>query len=186
MISEEEFDEIFAKITLMWNRREFAEALSKLEEVCQHATPEKKAQCLLYSGMIQQDQGLLEGARRAWLEAIPLSDEGTYLRCSLQNNIGKSLESEGRSEDAITWYRAAVQTCANGDEFAANNALNALIELNGGRVSKEDESAVAAALKKSWRVLELPGTPNLSNLPEAVKQLSEGFSNRFNEIINAD
>lgn len=181
MLNEIEFNRVIGEIIFAWAHRDFIGALAKIDAVIDEITPEMKAHCLLFSGNIKDDQGLSSEARRDWLAAIPYCRAGSFDRHRLEYEIGRSYEKAALRNDALAFYRSAIQTCATGDEFAGNKALSAFLALNTGWISSEDEATVAAAIEKSWRVLELPGEPDLKNLPNAVTKLAEGFSDKVRQ-----
>lgn len=181
MLSEREFNTVLGTITYAWGQRDFIGALDKIEAVIGEVTPEMQAHCLLFRGMIKRDKGLPPEAHEDWLTAIPYSRAGSFVRCCLEYEIGKSFEKAVQIDDARVYYQSAIRTCAYGDEFAGNKPLTAFLRLNNGRIPSEDKAIVAAAVKKSWRVLELPGEPDLNNLSNAVTKLAEGFSDKVRQ-----
>ena len=142
-----------------------------------------RTEALLFGGMIKQDQGFLEDARRSWFEGLEQANGGTFLLYQLQHNIGASYEKEGEIENALHWYRSAVQTCAIGDDFSCDQTLTSLLSLLGGQIPQDDEAQIIVALEKSWKILELAETPNRDDLPEAINKLTEQFSKLVSEIM---
>ena len=136
-----------------------------------------KGQCLLFRGMIKDDQGEMEDAKEDWLNALAYARPGTFLRYNLESNIGKVCETLGLREEAVRWYRSALSTCSQGDEFSGHRALVSLVMLNGGQVPPEDNLLFASVSKKSWQVLQLPGAPDLNDLAGTVSKLAEGSQN---------
>ena len=182
MLNEIEFNEVVGKIRVAWAHRDFAGALAEIEAVNGNVTPEMTSHCLLLSGNIKEDQGLSVDARQDWLAAIPHSRGGSFGRHCLEYQIGRSYENAGQRADAQAFYRSAIQTCAYGDEFAGNQSLSAYLTLNDGQILSEDQDDVAAAIVKSWRVLELSGEPDLNDFSGAVIKLVEGLSEKVRKI----
>lgn len=72
-----------------------------------------------------------------------------------------------------------------GDEFAGSKQLGAYLALNNGRILEGDKTMIIAAVKKSWRVLELPGEPNIAKLPDAITKLGQGISEKLRRIAES-
>jgi hypothetical protein len=151
--------------------------------VLREGSAEIKGQCLLFRGMIKDDQGELD-AKQDWLNALAYARAGTFLRHNLESNIGKVCETLGLREEAASWYRAALNTCSRGNEFSGHPALTALLKLSGGQISAEDKAMFRSVSEKSWRVLQLLGTPDLNDLVGTVSKLAEGFQKSVEEIAN--
>ncbi len=166
MPSEEEFNSILEKITLSWAQRNFALAFAQIDIVLRDGTEAMRAEAKFFAGLIKQDQGLIEPARRIWLEALPLAGEGSFLLYLLQHSIGASFENEGSSEEALVWYRSALQTCAERDVFSCDQTLKSFLELNSGEIPAEDEDMVATGVEKSLETLGLQGSPDLDDRPD--------------------
>jgi hypothetical protein len=174
MMTESEYDDIRRRVVVAWHEGDFDAASAGVEEVLGGGgTAEMKAECLLYRGMMRQGAGASAEARRDWAEALPHADEGTFLRFQLEQSMA----------EALGWCRRALQTCSGGDEFSGRQALVAYLRLGGGVVAPEDETLVASVVVKSWRVLELPGAPNVGDLPSAIRELTEAFATRVEEIV---
>lgn len=182
MLDNKEFNEALGEVTTAWGRQDLIGALEQLDELILRVTSEMQAQCLLFKGRIMKDQGLDLDARKEWLQAIPRSRSGSFVRACLEYETGMSFEKENLVEDARKYYQSAIETCAIGDEFSGNKQLGAYLALNDGKIMPGDESIIEAALVKSWRVLELPGEPSSANLPDSITRLCEGFSEMIRRI----
>lgn len=184
MITDDEFNVIMSNITLFWNRGDFGMAYAQADEVLNSGTPEMKAQCLLLRGMVKEDQGLIVEARNDWEHAIRYAAKKTYPFYCLQHQIGSSYEQEGAIDNAIVWYRDALQTCAEGLEFSGQSVLTSFLRVNGGTIPDQDRNTVIQVIKKSRRVHEFPEEPDLDNLPEAIVKLSEEFAALVERTMN--
>lgn len=182
MLSDKEFNAALGAITFSWGQGDLAQALVEIDELISNVTPEMKAHCLLFKGTIMKEQGLLKTARHEWRRAIPDSRTGSFVRACLEYEIGVSFENASLVNEARTYYRSAIETCAYGDEFSGNKQLGAYLAINNGQILPGDEAAIIAALKKSWRVLELSGEPDLTDLADSIVKLSEGFSEKVRRI----
>lgn len=185
LLRNDAFNEIMGEITLAWTRRDFEEAFAKVNIILDKGSSEMKAQSLFLQGMIRSDQNKWDIARLDWLEAIRLAENGTFLFHRLQHSIGQSFQMEGLNDSAIIWYCDAIRTCAESDEFACPETLLALLKLKKGTVDIEDNLTVKTAVEKSWRVLELPESPDLADLPNAIVNLHKGFQ-KLQEQIKGD
>jgi tetratricopeptide (TPR) repeat protein len=184
MLTEREFDEVRRKIVMAWHKGDVDVAFAAIEKVFEReGTPDMKGECLFYRGMIRESGGDLPAARRDWIEALQYAREGTFLRFQLEHNIGESLEREGLPEEALGWYKIALKTCSKGDEYSGHQALNAYLKLKGGKIEPGDEPLIASVIVSSWRVLELPGTPDLKDLSSTATELANVFSNRVEIIV---
>lgn len=183
MMNQDEFDGLMGSITGAWAQRDFESAFSQLEAIVKRGSAEMKANALLFSGMIKESNKQLLDARQDWLEGIPHSPQGSFVRYNLQQNIGRSFENENSFAEAHKWYRAAIQTCANGGEFSGEKALVAYLSLHDGQIKDEDRNIFSVAVEKSWRILELPGRPSLDDLPKAVDKLTEHFETLVRDIV---
>jgi len=184
MLTDDEFDDIRQKATVAWHRGDIARALAEIEKVLGEGTSDMKGECLLYRGMMRQSGEPLSEARQDWSEALQYAGEGTFLRFQLEQHVGDSLEREGLFQEAFAWYRKALKTCSEGEEFSGHQILSAYLRLNG-RIDPGDEPLIASVAVKSWRVLELPGAPDLSYLRSAIEELAVTVSNRVETIVRA-
>ena len=179
MLSKETFNEIQQRLVTAWHRGDLDRAFLEIETVMREGSPEMKGQCLFFRGMIYESNGSLNQARLDWLDALHYAEDGTFLRYELEMNIGAASEKLSTGDDALTWYRAALMTCVNGHEFSPHQALDAFRRLSGTEISPEDKPLLTTAVEKSWRVLELPGKPDQSDLTSSINQVTQSF----NEII---
>jgi hypothetical protein len=183
MLTRREFAEIMGKVSGAWRKGELDTALSGIETVLEDGIPDMKSESLLERGRIRQSMGATAAARQDWTEGLRYAREGTYLRFLLELSLGEALEREEQLGEALGWYKIALQTCSSGEEFAGLRALTAYLRLNGNNIEPGDHALLASVVVKSWRVLELPGTPNLENLRSATEELTAAFSKRVDEIV---
>jgi hypothetical protein len=183
MLTRDEFHQLEQRITSAWHSRDHSNAFADIETILREGSVEMKGEALLLAGMIRESEGDLKGAQQHWREALLLAPEGTFLRYSLEDELGKISEKTD-AENAVFWYRAALKTCSNGDEFAAIPTLGSFLRLNSGNISQEDRALVASVLQKSWRVLDLPGGPNPDDLVGSVATLTGRFDEMLSGIKN--
>jgi tetratricopeptide (TPR) repeat protein len=180
MLTEREFSEAHERLDRAWNAGALDDALAELQRILDEGTPDMKARALFYRGMMREEAGAADEARRDWDEALVYASAGSYLRFRLEHHVGEALERGGGLKEALDRYTTALRTCSAGGEFSGLRALSAYLRLKGGKVEPEDEALIASVAEKSWRVLELPGAPDLKDLPATIRRLDEGFSHLVN------
>jgi len=182
MISDKEFHvRCLGEIGAATAQHDYATAWALIERVMNEVSPEKQAHCFLLRGEIKNYQGKPDEARHEWFEGIPLSRPGSFGRLTIEYELGKSFEIEGQKEDALNYYLSAIKTCAEGEKFSGCQPLAAYLALNEGHIPQEYHDTVAMAVEKSWEVLEVPGRPDLDDLPNAINVLSEHLANLINQ-----
>src|SRR5262252_7754503 len=110
MLNQETFDNIQQRLVGAWGKGDLDGAFAEIETVLREGTPAMKGQVLFFRGMIRESGGHLNEARQDWLEAIQYSREGTFLRYQLETSIGAASKKLETDDDALKWYRAALQT----------------------------------------------------------------------------
>lgn len=182
MLTETEFEHLLQTLTKAMNQGDLEQAVSEKDRVLSEGTPAMKGQYLLYLGLTREQSGDLSGGRADWLDALAFADPGSFLRYSLEENLGRVCQKLAKPEEAQMWYRQGLRTCSDGDEFSGNTALTGFLELNEGKIPPADEALVVTVLNKSWRVLELPGSSDLTDLPGSIKMLAERLASKVQEI----
>lgn len=176
MISDKDFHiKFLPAIEAAIARKEYSDAWSAIEQIKGQLSPEKRAHCFLLRGEIRGREGDSEEARVEWAAGLASSKAGSFGRFNLDYALGKSYERAGLKEKALASYFSAITTCAEGRHFSGNRALAAFLTLNDGQIPIEHKEIVASAIRKSWKVLEIAGKPDLSNLPKAIAALSLRF-----------
>jgi|GEM_PF-2209543 len=175
MITKSEFNQIQQQIVSAWHCGNFPEAFAAIDRVLKNGNAEMKGTCLFYRAMIQESRGDWESVRQDCLKGMKYAKPG-FLRYQLEQMMGTYYEQQRIPEEAIKWYRRALVTCDEGDQFSGHKSLVSFIRLSGQELSQTDERLVAKVTSKAWRVLGVPGNPDLSNLPATIGKLSEHFS----------
>lgn len=181
MLSRTEFNQALQRLSAARSKGDLTNAFSEIEMILREGNDEMKGESLLYGGEIKAGQGGLVDAKQDWLSGLDYASPGTFLRYCLERNIGRVCETLGLPDEAIVWHRKAATTCYRGAEFSGLQALTALLALNGGQVPPEDNMLFGSVIEKSWRVLQLPGAPDLNDLAGSVSKLAEGFRNLVEE-----
>ena len=184
MLTDAEFDEARRRMMSAWSKGDLGDASAALDIVLSEGSAEMKGECLFYHGMISEHQGALSEARQRWSDAIQYVREGSFLRFQLELSLGRSWEREAHFEDALAWFRKALETCCQGDEFAGTSALTGYLRLKEGKIEPLDEPIIACVAEKSWRVLELAGTPDPTDWTTTAAKLAEEFESRAQNIVD--
>lgn len=180
VLTQNQFSQLIQSVTLALSQRDLERALVQKDRVMREGTAEMKGQCLFYVGLIHESCGNMQAAQQEWLDALSYAGAGTFLRYSLEAQIGSTCERFGEIDQALAWYRHALETCAGGDEFSGNQVLSAILRLNG-TIASQDETVVRTVIEKSWRVLQVPGSLDPENLDGSIRILSDWFSSRVKE-----
>lgn len=156
-----------------WHKGNDADAQAALDIVLSDGTASMKAECLFYQGTIAEEQGKLDDAQASWSNGLQYARDGSFLRFQLETSLGGAAELQAQSAEALNWFRSALETCYQGDEFSGNKALSGYLRLSGGKVESVDEAVVSCVAEKSWRVLGLPGAPDPNDWPATAARLEE-------------
>lgn len=167
---------ILQKVTFDWSQRNFEQAFSGVEEIVRNGTPDFKGSAMLLSGMIKEELGRLDDARNDWLSGLEYSRPDSFTAYSLQYNIASSYEKQGQVDDAISWLRRTLNTCVMGKGFSGEQALSDFCRLMGYDITFDDARIVTIVLKKSWRILGVPGKPDTNDLKASVSILGQHFT----------
>lgn len=175
------FEKIMSEITLCWSNGDYLGAYSAAQVILTKGNAEMKAQCLLLCGMVKDDEGSSQEAREMWIKGVSSSQEGTFVRYSLENAIGKSYLKVGNRTEALRWGRLALNTCVIGNEFSGNQALSLFVEVMGEEVPDDDRTTIIAAIEKTWKAMAFEGKPDLSELPKAISEINKRSRDLFDE-----
>jgi len=177
------FSQTMGEISSLWYRsKDFETVRRLLEDLMPKLSSEQQSAVLLFLGTIKKEQGLESQAIADWLLAFPLSRTGSYVRYNLQCEIGRMYESRGETDEAKSFYGAAIVTCVSGDQFSANRALAAFLRLSVDVIEPGCLDMIGKAVRKSWDVLELPGEPDVNDILQAARDLSLGLEEKISKI----
>ena len=167
MMKKDEWVAAQGRLVKAWTHGDTATAFAEIARVVADGEDAMKAQALFYSGMIHEDSDI-EAAIRDWMAALASAPEGSHTRHLVEQKLGEAGERVGRREQAMSWYRSAMKTCADGGEFAGGIALKSFLAVAGSRLSSEDKRLASDVATKSWRILGLSGEPDLADLPRVA------------------
>ena len=150
------------------------EAISHLDTfLSQEVNTEVRSAALGFRAHISERVGNIEEAQNDLLTAHSLSGP-SYQRYVHELGLGSLFERHGLNEEAHSWYRAALNTCLLDNETSGGSALKGLLRLRPAKnLPEEDIALCREVIKHSWRVLRLPGVPDLSDLEGSVSIIME-------------
>lgn len=181
MLTKAEFDAARQRMLSAWQKGDLADAQAAIDIVLSDGSASMKAECLFYEGMMAEDRGNLADAQVSWSNGLQYAREGGFLRFQLETSLGGATERQAQSAEALNWFRTALVTCCQGDEFSGNKALSGYLRLTGGTVEPADEAAVLCVAEKSWRVMSLPGAPDPNDWIATAFRLEEELAKRVSE-----
>ena len=182
MLTKAEFDAARQRMFMAWGQGDLADAQAAMDIVLGKGTAAMKAECLFYQGMIAEERSDLAEARESWSNGLQYAREGSFLRFQLETSLGGAAERQAQPAEALQWFRNALATCCQGDEFSGSKALSGYLRLSGGKVEPADERVVECVAEKSWRVAVLPGAPDPNDWTATAARLDEELANRASEI----
>jgi hypothetical protein len=166
-------------IASLMQKREFAAALSAVDQfLIEESDPELRSDALGFRADLRAQTGDLRAANEDLLAARSLTG-ATYLRYVHELSLGTLCRKQQQIDEAISWYRAALQTCIEGSGISAGNALSEFLRLQPQDVlTPPDRAVFFQAAEKSWRVLGVPGNPEETNLHAVVATIQDAEARR--------
>jgi tetratricopeptide (TPR) repeat protein len=163
------------KLATLIRRRDHATGIAELDAFLPLATDaEILSQALDMRAIFKEWQGDLEGAEKDLLQAHALAPPG-FGRYAVELGLGGICEKRQRPAEAVSWYRAALETSVEADGVAAGGALRSFLRLRPEQsLSPEERSLCARVVEHSWEVLELPGQPDLADLKKGLAAIMDG------------
>lgn len=181
MLTKVEFDAARQRMFSAWHKGDLADAQAAMHIVLSDGSASMKAECLFYEGMMAEERGNLADAQVSWSNGLQYAREGSFLRFQLETGLGGAAERQAQSAEALKWFRSALVTCCQGDEFSGNKALSGYLRLTGGTVDPVDEKIVSCVAEKSWRVIGLPDAPDPNDWTATAVKLEEELARRASE-----
>jgi len=186
MLTQDQFNESQQRITSAWHSGNFQDAFAEIDRVLKEGTDEMKGTALFYRAMIHESRRDWEQVREDSRSGLKYAAPSTFLRYQLEHAIGAAYNKQAFSEKANQWFTKALQTCAEGDDFSGHKTLAALMKLANEESLQMDQALMATVAAKSWRVLEVPGEPDLADIRGTVHKLCEQFSKTVEEISGSN
>jgi hypothetical protein len=131
---------------------------------------ELRSYVLGYGAVLKEVLGDIEGARKSLILARSLIGS-SRLMFTHELGLAKLSQQQHLTEEARSWYRCALRTGLEiGDTSCAGELLGFLTS-SLEPLNAEDTSLCMKAALLSWRVLALPGEPDLADLLGVAKEL---------------
>jgi len=164
MMTDDEWDRAERTIVGAWTTGDVPLAMTEIENALIQGTGEIRGRALVYRGTIHEEGGNLDQAKADFIEAAGLFVSGSYAKYSAELSVAHVCEEREITDQAIRWYRRALQTCVDSTEpFSAAVAARAFLR-HSSPVSTPDLELLQSVTTKSWRALGLPNEPNLTDL----------------------
>ena len=176
MLTSDEWQEAERNSVRAWSRGDPATALADIQRVLNTGTAEQRGRALMYRGSMHEDAHDWLNARGDFIQAAGLLPPGSYARYTAELSVGHVCELNGERQEAFAWHRAALLTCSLAIEpFSGASAARGLMSLEP-EIQPADRQLLRDVLAKSWRILQLPGEPDLDNLPGTTNLLRSAGS----------
>lgn len=141
--------------------------------------PETRSEALSFRASLKEDIGDYTSAKEDLLQAIQLSPELSYSRYTIELGLGDVCERLGNYDEAIHWFKIALLTSINGEGISGGSALRSFVDKKGeGKLTEEDKTLCNRVAEKAWKLLEIQGEPDLSNLLKTAEILINVGSNQ--------
>ena len=167
------WDEVMRTVARMMEEHNFAIALQTVDRFLDpDLSVELRCSVLGMRAQLKEDLGDQEGAKADLVDAISLgaADVARYVN---ESSLAELFRREGNRPDSIKWYRVALSTAMRGG-FPGGGALWKFITLQSEKaLSEEDRALCIDVAECSWKLLDLPGKPNLDNLKASACTIIE-------------
>lgn len=137
--------------------------------------PEVESDALGMRADLKEQLEDLEGAKNDLLTARALVGP-SYKRYVHELSLGSISQRQQNFEEAVSWFRSALQTCLDGEGISGGTALKRFFAISGRRIPPNDEELCARAIRRSWLVLRLPGQPDLTDFSKDIETIKDGES----------
>ena len=177
-MTEDEWHQAERDIVRAWTTGDRPQALTLIDRVLARGSDVLRGRALLYRGSIREEEANWAAARRDFMESVGLLPAGSYVRYTAELSVAIACKRLGEESQAVDWYRAALMSCAAGEErFSGAAAAKGLMALEP--VPRPvDQDLIRAVIISSWQLLRLPGEPDLEDLVGAIETLMKRQSGR--------
>ena len=171
-LAQARWHEVMRKVASLMQKRELAAAIFELDAfLSDERQPELRSDALGFRADLKQELGQLDSAKDDLLQARALVGP-SYGRYVSELCLGRVCEAQQRVDEAASWYRTALRTCAAGRGISGGTALSGFLELQYQEsLTREDQTLVTDAALASWGVLDLPGKPDTTNWVSVVSAI---------------
>jgi len=170
--------EVMRQVASLMRAGDLGTALSEVESFLSRETsPELRSDALGFSAHLKQQSGDLEGAEKDLLSARLLVGP-TYGRYVQELGLGDICQKRQRVNEAVSWYRTALRTCAEGKGISGGTALKAFLMFRPQEsLTAEEVELCSRVAERSWQVLGLAGRPDVRRLDNLVSIINDAQAN---------
>jgi hypothetical protein len=141
-----------------------------------------------FRGDLQELRGDLNAALDDYLAAHAMAEELSFERCTLEEAIAALFLRQGQQPEADAWYLRALTTASRTTGVCGISVLKALTRLRGSfSLSAHEQNLAEQVVKQSWKLRELPGEPNLTDLFQSAQTIDrairENSRHRTRELL---
>ena len=131
-----------------------------------------RTELLAHRALLLEFAGRLDEARVSLLDAHALEDSGSR-RFGIELGLMQIAEKAGDDEERLHWCRAAFKTVAADPATNGVPIARTLLAMSGGvdALSPDERTDLERIIRNGWRVLELPGEPDLANVLATLDRL---------------
>ena len=161
-----EWDEVQGQVASRMSRRQLLTAAQLLTDYLARAENQRtRSEALAFLGSVLEEQGDLEGAIKAILEAHVIASNIDYHRYTLELTLGRLFRLNKEPTEALSWYWRALQTAAQDPITSGAAALKSYLQLKGETgLDSEEQLLARRIITQAWTLLGLSGQPDLANL----------------------
>ena len=165
--------EVQRRAAAAWVRHDFPAALDEVDKFLQKPLPgELRGYALAFRASIRESAGHSQGALDDYRAAYSLASKPSYRRYTVEICLGNISEKSGRPDEAVNWYRAAIETSLEAEGVASGTALSRYLRIRDEHtLSKEERDLCNEAVRRSWNLLEMQGDLDLGSLSEVAERL---------------
>lgn len=176
MTSEDDvWEKLERRVTTLLAQGEIVSALKALDDfLATGPSPASTSSALSYRAMAKEEAGNYLGAVEDELQAHALTRPLTYSRYTRELSLGCLSALCGNRQEAISWFRTAINTARDGEGISAGSALRKFLDLRGeATLDPSERTMCVEAIRHSWKVLRQSGEPDLTDLTQAANHLLE-------------
>lgn len=164
---------IIIKALSLKNNNNYDGAISLMDSIISNQSAlDSQLLCEAFSwrASFREDQGDLQNAEKDLREALSLSQDGSYSRYIIELELGTIAKKLKLVDKAIFWFKQALLSSTESrEEIIGGTALKLFLNLKAQNSLNEQElSLCVRVIDHSWRLLNLSGKPDLSNLAKVA------------------
>ena len=150
--------------------------LSTIRMVLEHGDEEQRGRALMCRGTVREDENDWVAAATDFEAAIVLLPDASYARFTAQLSAASANEHLGNDAAAERRTLAALETCAAASEPISGAPALRRLFARPQPVVGEPLALAKRVARQSWHVLNLPGEPDLDDMPDTVRRLLDQHS----------